>query len=205
MNEHDSEVLSNVIEGGQQDTCSTVVCQKHVLAKIVGDNEANNAMESQCKLTEEKVEVMDLMLNQNERLILYCCCRRFFDIDAWCAVGKNLKHEFASTKIILPVYTATDEPYWLFYFLGKLEVVCKANPGTKLTGYWFDLSDKGTTKYTLLSEKSCILGKNVVKTDHGALYFINDTELLPGVSWDVPPIFHDTILGILNFNALAAK
>ena len=116
--------------------------QKQVLSKIVGEEEANNVLLSGKVASEESVEVEDLTLNQNERLILYLSCKDFFDEDAWCAVGSNIQHRTEAAGIILPVYNATEDPYWLFYFPGKLNIVLNAKSTTKIGGYWLDICDK---------------------------------------------------------------
>ena len=128
----------------------TMQRQKQVLSKILGEEEANNVLHCGKVASEENVEVMDLTLNQNERLILYLSCKHFFDQDAWSAVGSNIKHRSDATGIILPVYNATEDPYWLFYFPGKLDVVLNARPTTKIAGYWLDSCDTQKELYRIV-------------------------------------------------------
>ena len=141
---------------------------------------------------------MNLTLNQNERLILHLSCKGFFDEDAWLAVGSNIKHRVDATGIILPVYNATEEPYWLFYFPGKLDVVLNAGSTTKIRGYWLDTCSTEKQLYQLMLNRSTIVGKNVIKSEHGPLYYICDSELFPGTFWNIPPIFNDTIIKVLS-------
>jgi membrane-bound lytic murein transglycosylase len=164
--------------------------QKRVLCKILGEDEANNVLHCRKIASEENVEVMDLTLNQNERLILYL----FFSQDAWCSVGSNINHRSEATGIILPVYNVTDDPYWLFYFPGNLNVVLNAQSTTTITGYWLDTCDDEKHLYQLMSNRSTIVGRNIIRTDHGPLYYICDSELSFDATWRIPPIFNDTII-----------
>ena len=171
--------------------------EKQVLSKILGEEEANNVLYHEKITSEENVEVIDLALNQNERLILYLSCKSYFDQDAWCAVGSNLQHTLDATGIILPVYNATKDPYWLFYFPGKLDIVLNSKSTTKITGSWLDSCGAQKHVYQLMSDESKIVGKNIVKTEHGPLYYICDTKLSSGSIWKIPPIFNDTIIKVL--------
>ena len=66
-------------------------------------------------ISDEQVEVEDLCLTQEERLVLYTHLSSYFDVDAWSPVGHNLKVNADQTGVVLPVYTeALDESYWLF-------------------------------------------------------------------------------------------
>ncbi|XP_028407854.1 uncharacterized protein LOC114540133 [Dendronephthya gigantea] len=171
--------------------------KSQVLSKILGKKEANNVLYGGMVASEENVEVIDLTLNQNERLILYLSCKSYFDQDAWCAVGSNIQHRLDATGIILPVYNATKDPYWLFYFPGKLDIVMTSKSTTKITGFWLDSCGAQKHVYQLMSNETKIFGKNIVKTEHGPLYYICDSKLSSGSIWKIPPIFNDTIIEVL--------
>ena len=108
-----------------------------------------------------------------------------------------MQHRTEATGIILPVYNATEDPYWLFYFPGKLDVVLNAGSTTKIVEYWLDICDTEKRLYQLMSNHSKIVGRNIVKTEHGPMYYICDTELSPGAFWKIPPIFNDTLMKVL--------
>ena len=171
--------------------------QKQVLSKILGEGEAKNVLHCGKVASEENVEVMDLTLNQNERLILYLSCKHFFNQDAWSAVRSNIKYRSDATGIILPVYNATEDPYWLFNFPGKLDVVLNARPTTKIAGYWLDSCDTQKELYQLMSNRSKIVGRNIIKTEHGPVYYICDSEVFSRATWKMSPIFNDTIIKLL--------
>ena len=86
-----------------------------VLTAVVGEDAAKDVVTNQCKVKEEEVEVEELQLSQEDRLLLYGCCRSFFDDDSWAAVEGNLHHEGESKGVILPVCTEADgEPVLAF-------------------------------------------------------------------------------------------
>ena len=158
---------------------------------------ANNVLQSGKVVSEEIVEVENLTLSQNERLILYLSCKDFFDEDAWCAVGSNIQYQTDATGIILPVYNATEDPYWLFCFSGKLNIVLNAGSTTKIMGHWLDICDKEKQQYQLMLNQSKIVGRSIIKTEHGPMYYICYSELSPGVFWKILPTFHDTLMKVL--------
>jgi hypothetical protein len=53
---------------------------------------------------------------------------------------------------VLPVYTKSKDPYWLFYYHGKNSELQNLEPGTKINGYWLNLMEQ--FKYELLYSKN---------------------------------------------------
>ena len=62
----------------------TSTWQNQVLARVVGNEEGSAIVRNQTKVTEDMVEVIDLRLSQNERLMPYHLCKQFFFIWMLC-------------------------------------------------------------------------------------------------------------------------
>ena len=139
-----------------------------VLEKIAGEAAAKRAVEGG-KIEEEEVEVIDLQLSEAERLALYATGMRYFTPDAWLSVGVNIQHLNEPASVILPIYTEAQERLWLFQTISKPARIMKSVPTTKTRGHWLDLTDDGS--YALL-HNDIILGKNIIRTAHGPLYFV---------------------------------
>jgi hypothetical protein len=83
--------------------------------------------------------------------------------------------------IILPVYTsAENENFWLFYTEEKLRKIEKISPGGSVCGLWLELlpdpPDKQVYK-VLAQHKEKVYGKNIIKSEHGPLYFFQHFNL----------------------------
>ena len=88
---------------------------RQLLTKIAGANAAECSLrrESPQKIEESDVEVINLELLEEEKILLYSRCKPNFTEDAWVAVGKNMKHSQEEKPLILPVYTEAEERFWL--------------------------------------------------------------------------------------------
>ena len=99
------------------------------------------------------------------------------------AVGKNMKHSQEEKPLILPVYTEAEERFWLFYTITKPTQIQQTGPLTKITGWTLVLLTEG---YKVLhSEQVTLLGKNIIRTMHGPMYFTL-TETLGHTSYNLP-------------------
>ena len=159
---------------------------RQLLTKIAGANAAECSLrrESPQKIEESDVEVINLELSEEEKILLYSRCKPNFTEDAWVAVGKNMKHSQEEKPLILPVYTEAEERFWLFYAITKPTQIQQTGPLTKITGYWLDL--RPTEGYKVLdSEQVTLLGKNIIRTMHGPMYFAL-TETLGQTSYNLP-------------------
>ena len=167
-----------------------------IVEKVASDVNVNDVISGKRILKEEEINVEDCVLDQEERLTLYRNCRKFFDRDAWTAVGHNTRDCSRSPRdLIFPLYTeAEDEDFWLFYC--HQEVISKVFNGrdsTKLKGYWLDRVGNGK-RYRMLPEEDEIKVKWIVKTDHGPLYY---EQCLNGnasaTEFELPDLFQDCI------------
>jgi hypothetical protein len=106
------------------------------LQKICGEEISKRIIGGCPKVKEEEVEVINLQLNQNERLALHGECASYFEKGAWIAAGHNLTHSECVSGIVLTVYTeAEDKQFWLFYCIEKPRKVAKMSASAKLRGY----------------------------------------------------------------------
>jgi len=178
-----------------------------VLTKIAGKNvaEAVLAAASNHIITEDEVEVTDLRLTQEDRLILWTHSN-YFDLDAWSAVGHNIKVATEHKGIILPVYTeAEDEHFWLFYCPSTpLGEILKPKQGkAKLQGYWLNLDNNYSSTYGLLlpvvpDAQQEIQFRWIIKCDHGPIYLEHFLEVKEGVQFIMPDLFKNCILETLK-------
>ena len=164
-NSSGDESPTSVSEKISDDAADDDICK--VLEKIAGEAAAKRAVEG--GKIEEEVEVIDLQLSEAERLALYATGMRYFTPDAWLSVGVNIQHLNEPASVILPIYTEAQERFWLFQTISKPARIIKSVPTTKIRGHWLDLTDDGS--YALL-HNDMIVGKNIIRTAHGPLYFV---------------------------------
>ena len=138
---------------------------KRLLEKIVGSESAEKVLKNATeKIPEEDVEVINLHLTEDEKLILYASCEKYFSPDGWLAVGHNLKHSSSSKDLLLPVYTEAEEKFWLFLVNEKPSRIAKSLFTTRIKGRWLNLEANG--QYSILNKSDSILGKNIIRTAH---------------------------------------
>jgi hypothetical protein len=171
-----------------------------LLKKIVDSEIAKQAVYQHILITEEKIELLNVSLSQEERLLLLGKARPFFDLDAWVTLGGTLKHEMATQHdngAVVPIFNDADEPYWLFYVPGQISSLCKVTPNKTVNGYWLDKTTEG---YALLHNNfTSIKGKNIIKSDNGIiLYLQTELEIKKDVTFQVPSNYHDTIMDIMK-------
>ena len=166
-----------------------------VLTAVVGEDTAKDVVTNQRKVKEEEMEVEELQLSQEDRL-LYGCCRSFFDDDSWAAAGGNLHHQGESKGVILPVCTEADgEPFWLFYTSQKVSSVLKSHAKTNIKGYWFDADDTTVGNYKLLHlNNDTISVTNVIKSEHGPIYYTHRMDVKAGQSFAIPDCFKAAVM-----------
>ena len=141
------------------------------------------------------MEVVDLCLSSAEKLTLYASCSHFFTPDAWLSVGVNLKHSDDATGLVLPIYTTADEQFWLFYTFSKPARIAESVSNTKIRGNWLDLKSDGS--YGILNNDQ-VLGKNIIRTTHGPLYFECKVNLTAEESFYLPGVIRSVILASLH-------
>ncbi|XP_044181303.1 uncharacterized protein LOC114968799 [Acropora millepora] len=179
-------------------TITSAADVQNVLTKICGTEGAKDALDGG-RVEEEAVEVVNLCLSASERLTLYASCKDFFTPDAWLCVGVNMKHSDEATSLVLPIYTTADEQFWLFHTISKPTRIVKSVNTTKIRGQWLDLRHDGC--YNVLSNDQ-VLGKNIIRTAHGPLYFECFINLNSEEPFSLPGAIRAVILGTLQQQGL---
>lgn len=144
---------------------------ERLLEKIAGLEAAQKVLQNANeKILEDDVEVVDLVLSEHEKLLLYNSCSEYFSPDAWLAVGHNMQHSSSHEDLVLPIYTEAEERFWLFLVNEKPSKIAKSVFTTKIKGRWLNL--EAGRQYSILKETDHIFGKNVIRTAHGPLFFL---------------------------------
>ena len=111
----------------------------------------------------------------------------------------NMKHSDEATSLVLPIYTTADEQFWLFHTISKPTRIVKSVNTTKIRGHWLDLRHDGC--YNVLSNDQ-VLGKNIIRTAHGPLYFECFINLNSEEPFSLPGAIRAVILGTLQQQGL---
>ncbi|XP_028416465.1 uncharacterized protein LOC114540547 [Dendronephthya gigantea] len=138
---------------------------RSVLKKIIDDDSViSSCLLKNILIKESDLNVIDIDLSKSEFSLVTTKLKELFDADALAALVANYKSGEAHQGYILPVYTDTDEPYWLFYYPGSADGIELLSTEDKIFGYWLDKTKKEftNTTYKLLNEKTCIVGLNVI-------------------------------------------
>lgn len=188
-----------VLQSESHDENMTLVREevKSLLAKITGSDVAERVLADSLKLiVEEEVEVRELVLTEDERVLLYSCFNYFTPV-AWLAVGQNMQHSNSAENLLLPVYTTADERFWLFRSKNKPSRIAKCVFSTKISGQWLDVEDDGI--YSFLHD-DVITGKNLIRSALGPLYFVmNHCE---DTKFALPDKYRNAILKTLGDSGL---
>ena len=126
--------------------------RNHLLSKVVERKPAERAVTMMEKIAEEEVEVANLILEQDERLLNKCSW--FF---MW-ILGMPLVQIFNTLQgLILPVCPkSADEDFWLFYTVQTPSKFTKASENYQLKRHWFNIEEKYSTNYCMIAERALI-------------------------------------------------
>lgn len=175
-----------------------------VLSEVVEKTVAERALGETHTIEEQDIEVINLQLQQEDRLILQGYCCKYFTEDAKKAFSQNLQHlEDCST--ILPVLNdapSGDEPFWLFYCTSSASKMARIKSDEIIPGFWLNLipaTSQGGRMYELLiNHPDSIKGFNVIRSDMGIVYYTANLELQQGTNFAMPDCFHKTIISVLH-------
>ena len=168
---------------------------RNLLQKIAGLDSAKKALQDEGEqILEEDVEVVNLTLTDEEKAVLYTGGSEYFSPDAWLAVGHNMQHSTCAKELVLPIYTESEEKFWLFFVNEKPSKISNAVFSTKIKGKWLDLGTDG--EYTVIDRIKTIVGKNIVRTAHGPLYF--NASLTSEGKYKLPDSSKIAILKVIN-------
>ena len=137
---------------------------RSVLKKIIDDDSIiSSCLLKNILIKESDLNVTNIDLSKLEFSLVTTKLKELFDADAFTALVANYKSGEAHQGYILPVYTDTDEPYWLFYYPGSAEGIELLSTEDKISGYWLDkTNEEFYNTYKLLNEETCIVGLNVI-------------------------------------------
>ena len=168
------------------------------MTKICGIEAAKHALGGG-RIEEEEGEVVDLCLSATERLTLYASCAHLFTPDAWLSVGVNMTHSDEATGLVLPIYTTANEQFWLFHTISKPTRIVKSVSITKIRGHWLDLRRDGSCA---VLNNDQVLGKNIIRTAHGPIYFEYCVNLDSEEPFCLPGTIRSVILVTLSQQGL---
>ena len=155
-------------------------------------------VDRECAERVQDVEVVELRLDQEERLNLNeCSC--YFEDDAWLAVGANIQHSTEAQGLIVPVLAESeDEEFWIFYSIQNPSKLVKASSAYKLKGYWLDQQDQSNYKL-LNNHQDVVTIANLIKNGpYGPLYFLQRMEISDDQYFNIPEVFNKAILAALR-------
>lgn len=138
-------------------------CYRSVLKKVVFEE----AKVSMCLIRNKLIEECDLVvtdvdLTKSELDLLTGKLKNFFKPDAFATLIANCKSSRTHEGYILPVYTDSDEPYWLFYYPGAAEGIESLSTEDKIWGYWLDKTSSELTYKLIKTQKTNIIGLNLI-------------------------------------------
>lgn len=172
-----------------------------VLGKIIDSDKIPGCLSRDVLITEQDLEVSNLDLLASEFHVLVTDLNDHFEKDAMISLIANYQSGLTHKGYHLPVYTDTEEPYWLFYHPGSSSEIEKLLPEDRIWGYWLDkTSTKMEYKLLLSNEKACITALNVVCCDGelGSLRLKQNISVCDGATIVVPVDFDSSILTCLD-------
>ncbi|XP_046861460.1 uncharacterized protein LOC124454735 [Xenia sp. Carnegie-2017] len=130
-------------------------CYRSVLKKGVFEEAKLSMCLIRNKLIEEcDLVVTDVDLTKSELDLLTGKLKNFFKPDAFATLIANCKSSRTHEGYILPVYTDSDEPYWLFYYPGAAEGIESLSTEDKIWGYWLDKTSSELTYKLIKTQKT---------------------------------------------------
>lgn len=173
---------------------------RKALCKVVDGDRVDEVVAGRAAFEESDLEVTDIQLSEYEFQLLTSECKKYFTEDAWKSLNGNYESCCEHEGYVLPVYTESKDPYWLFYYPGKNSELQNLEPGTKINGYWLNLKEQHD--YELL------FSKNKMSIDAVSIISDSDEEnnliLKQAIAlWNknvvtVPESFHNRVLACLE-------
>lgn len=168
----------------------------NALRKVVDEEKVAAVMDGKAVIEESDLEVISIEMDEDEFQLLITDYKAYFAKEALTSLQANYDHLRPNHEgYILPVYTESSEPYWLFYYPGKKSDIERNEPQTKILGYWLDRT-KEKLKYQVLLEKVSINHKNIIQGDDKTPFLAlrKKVELRSESLVAVPECFNESIL-----------
>ena len=181
-----------------QETITQAAKQK-LFKKILDNKKIAGCLSRENRIFEQDLQVTNLDLLANEFRLLVTDLSDHFEKYAILSLISNYQSSLTHQGYVLPVYTDTEEPYWLFYFPGGSCEMESLHSQDMIWEYWLDKTSSNL-EYRLLLNRSSIVALNVVCYDGelGSLMFKTIISLCDGASIVLPSDFHASILKCLK-------
>ena len=170
------------------------------LCKVVDEDRVDEVVAGRAILEESDIEVIDIQLSEYEFQLLTSECKKHFTEEAWKSLHGNFESCHDHQGYVLPVYTESKDPYWLFYYPGKNSELKNLEPGTKISGHWLNLVEQ--FKYELLYSKNTmsIDAVSIISTssEEKDLFLRQAIALRNKNVITVPESFHKHVLACLE-------
>jgi hypothetical protein len=163
---------------------------RSILCKIANDEKVSSCILKNELIMEPDMVTANLDLSKKEFDILMTKLKHVFDKDALTSLTANYEHSKAHNGYILPVYTDTEDPYWLFYYPGSGDAIEAWSHEDKIWGYWLDKTDEKLTYNLMKNLKTFVMGVNLIcfqEKELGSLRYrscIVDTQITIPLSFD---------------------
>lgn len=173
-----------------------------VLSKVIGKEKIAACLTKHQLIVEDDLEVVSLDLLASDFIILTTELSHCFEKDAMTSLVSNYKSTLAHHGYILPVYTDSDEPYWLFYHPGKSVEIEGIQPEDKVWGYWLDKTPQKLQYKLLVQNKTTsIVALNLIfyhDKELGSLRLRKSIPVKNGTEITLPSDFDKSILECLT-------
>ncbi|XP_028414282.1 uncharacterized protein LOC114537441 [Dendronephthya gigantea] len=156
-----------IVENQASDREETLqLTSKHsqALTKIVDSDKIGRILSGETSIKKDDLEVADPDLSASDFQVLMTDLHSHFEKDAMSALIANYQSSFRHKGYILPVYTETEDPYWLFYHPGTATEIESLSPEDSISGYWLDKATSNL-EFKLLHKKTSIKALNVICFD----------------------------------------
>lgn len=175
-----------------------------VLSKVIGKEKIAACLTKHQLIVEDDLEVVSLDLLASEFNILTTELSHCFEKDAMTSLVSNYKSTMTHRGYILPAYTDSDEPYWLFFHAGKSVEIEGLQPEDTIWGYWLDkIPQKLQYKLLVPNKKTSIVALNLIchqNKELGSLRLRKSIPIKNGVEITLPSDFDQSIQECLTVN-----
>ena len=170
---------------------------RSILNKIVDDEKVSSCILKNEVIEEHDLEVTNLDLSKTEFDILSKKLNHVFERDALTTLAANYESSRFHQGYILPVYTDTDEPFWLFYYPTSADAFEALSAEDKIWGYWLDKRNEALTYDILENVKTCIIGLNMICSQEKEIDSLRYKSSILDARINIPSSFDKSILECL--------
>lgn len=170
---------------------------RNILCKIVSDEKVSLCILKNELIMEHDMEIVNLDLSKKEFDTLMTKLKHVFDKDALTTLTANYEHSKADNGYILPVYTDTEDPYWLFYHPGSGDAIEALSTEDKIWGYWLNKTNEKLTYNLMKNPKTFVIGLNLICLQEKELGSLRYKSGIVNTKITIPSSFDNCILQCL--------